>query len=41
MTVQPNSKYADEFYDLQVVAREAGKGFWGTGFFEQTEEAQN
>lgn len=41
MTVQTNSKYADEFYDLQVVAREAGKGFWGTGFFEQTEEAQN
>lgn len=41
MTVQPNSKYADEFYNLQVAAREAGKGFWGTGFFEQTEEAQN
>lgn len=41
MTVQPNSKYADEFYNLQVAAREAGKGFWGTGFFEQTEKAQN
>lgn len=34
MTVQPNSKYADEFYDLQTEAREAGNGFWGTGFFQ-------
>lgn len=34
MTVQPNSKYADEFYDLQSEAREAGNGFWGTGFFQ-------
>lgn len=28
MTVQPNSKYADDFYQLQVAAREAGAGFW-------------
>ena len=35
MTVQPNSKYADEFYNIQKKAREEGKGFWGTGFFEE------
>ena len=35
MTVQPNSKYADEFYKIQKKAREEGKGFWGTGFFEE------
>ena len=35
MTVQPNSKYADEFYDLQVAAREAKVGFWETGFFSE------
>lgn len=28
MTVQPNSKYADEFYKLQLAARKAGAGFW-------------
>lgn len=28
MTVQPNCKYADEFYELQAKAREAGAGFW-------------
>jgi len=33
MTVQPNSKYADELYNIQVEARESGTGFWGTGFF--------
>ena len=35
MTVQPNSKYEDEFYNIQKKAREEGKGFWGTGFFEE------
>jgi len=34
MTIQPNSKYATEFYELQVAAREAKKGFWETGFFQ-------
>lgn len=34
MTIQPNSKYANEFYALQVAAREASKGFWGTGYFQ-------
>jgi len=29
MTIQPNSKYADLFYDLQQQAREAQKGIWG------------
>ena len=28
MTVQPNSKYADTFYELQKEAREQGRGFW-------------
>ena len=27
-TVQPNSKYADEFYEAQVTAREHKVGFW-------------
>ncbi len=35
MTVQPNSKYADHFYELQVKAREAGEGFWGTEFYTE------
>ena len=26
---------ADEFYKIQKKAREEGKGFWGTGFFEE------
>ena len=34
MTIQPNSKYADEFHDLQVTAREAKTGFWKTNYFE-------
>ena len=35
-TLQPNSKYADnKFYEAQKYARENGKGFWGTGFFEE------
>jgi micrococcal nuclease len=34
MTIQPNSKYADDFYNLQVAARKEKTGFWGTGFFE-------
>lgn len=33
MTIQPNSKYADRFYALQVEARENFVGFWRTGFF--------
>lgn len=33
LTIQPNSKYASHFHDIQVEAREAGAGFWGTGFF--------
>ena len=34
MTVQPNSKYEDDFSSLQNAAREAGAGFWKTGFFQ-------
>lgn len=34
MTIQPNTKYADEFYSLQTAARENGAGFWGTGYFQ-------
>lgn len=33
LTIQPNSRYANEFYALQVAAREGKVGFWGTGFF--------
>lgn len=33
LTVQPNSRYSNEFYALQVAARENKTGFWGTGFF--------
>ena len=33
MTIQPNSKYANDFYDLEVAAREDKVGFWGTEFF--------
>ena len=34
MTYQPNVKYADEFLKLQQQAREDGKGFWGSGYYE-------
>lgn len=34
MTIQPNSKYADHFYNLQVEARDNGVGFWEAEFFE-------
>ena len=35
-TLQPNIKYADsKFFQAQKYARENGKGFWGTGFFEE------
>lgn len=34
MTIQPNVKYADEFYSLQVQARTSKVGFWKDGFFE-------
>lgn len=33
MTVEPNTKYAEEFEKLEAAAEEAGAGFWGTGFF--------
>lgn len=29
MTVQPNSRYADNFYEIQRKAREEKKGIWG------------
>lgn len=28
MTIQPNIKYADEFYELQKEAQRSKKGFW-------------
>lgn len=28
MTIQPNSRYADHFYELQKQAQAAGKGIW-------------
>lgn len=35
-SLQPNIKYADnKFLDAQRYARENGKGFWGTGYFEE------
>lgn len=37
MTVEPNTKYAADFETLEAAAKEAGKGFWGTGFFESGE----
>lgn len=36
MTVQPDSKYADLFLEDQTAAREAGSGFWSTGFFTES-----
>lgn len=33
MTIQPNSRHAVELYEAQVQAREAGSGFWATGFY--------
>ena len=33
VTYQPNVKYADEFVELQRQARDAGRGFWGTGYY--------
>lgn len=33
MTVEPNTKYAEEFEALEAAAEKAGAGFWGTGFF--------
>lgn len=35
MTIQPNTKYANQFHTLQVKAREEKKGFWKTGFFHK------
>ena len=33
-TVQPNSKYAEDFLRIQQEARSNGKGFWGTGYYQ-------
>ena len=33
MTIQPNSKYAARFAEIQKQARESGEGFWESGFF--------
>ena len=33
MTIQPNSKNADKFYELQEKARKEEKGFWKADFF--------
>lgn len=33
MTIQPNSRYADLFYECQVKARKLKVGFWATGYF--------
>jgi len=38
MTVEPNTKYAEEFETLEAAAKEAGAGFWGTGFFEDEKQ---
>jgi len=35
MTIQPNSKYADAFYEIQVSARENKIGFWAYDFFKE------
>ena len=35
MTIQPNSKYADHFFQIMVEARKNKSGFWRTGFFEK------
>jgi micrococcal nuclease len=32
MTIQPNSKYATHFYELQEEARQNGVGLWATAF---------
>lgn len=34
MTIQPNSKYVDEFYLIERKAMKDKNGFWGTGFYE-------
>ena len=34
-TVQPNSKYSDEFFKIQKTARENNIGFWETKFFNE------
>lgn len=33
LTIQPNSKYANHFYEIQRTARESKAGFWSTDFF--------
>ena len=34
MIIQPNSKYASRFLEIQEHASKEGKGFWGTGYFQ-------
>ncbi len=34
-TMQPNVKHVEQFGEAQKYARENGKGFWGTGYFEE------
>jgi micrococcal nuclease len=41
MTVPPNVKYADEFYELQVLAREQKKGLWDGSTFDDDATYQN
>lgn len=41
MTIQPNSKYAEDFYAIQVKARVAKKGFWGTGYFSMDKKDES
>lgn len=41
MTVEPNSRYADDFISFQTTAREKGVGFWGTGFFETEDDTED
>ena len=37
MTIQPNSKYANHFYNLMVKAREEKVGFWAENFWSDSE----
>ncbi len=34
LTMEPNTRYQHHFETLEKEAREAGTGFWGTGFFD-------
>lgn len=35
MTIEPNSKYSNEFNDRQRKAKESNSGFWLSGFFTE------